>query len=367
MKNDMLYYNVKLKTIGPLFVGNGEMLNKSEYVLDRRTGVLYVMDILKLFNGLKKQNLLYAYENTVMSAMRQVDLFSFFKEYNLLNKYIEWAKYSYKIDIDKDTRNTQIAVCIKDAYLKPYIPGSSLKGAIRNAILNYDIMLNNDKYKECAYMVETEEFKGKKRYLSRVSDRIERVAGFYKSEDYPHILSGLKIGDSKPLSEKDIILCRKYDVFPDGSKKKLPLQRECIKPGTIIEFTMEIDKKIFNYSAEDIYKAITMMYNNIKDTYMYAFKDSSYNLKNLIYVGGGAGYITKTAVYSLFADKSRAVKNAAKILHNVDSNKPKSNIKIGNHLNDPVKYGIAPHTRKCTVYNNQLYDFGLCSIDFQPI
>ncbi len=28
---------------------------------------------------------------------------------------------------------------------------------------------------------------------------------------------------------------------------------------------------------------------------------------------------------------------------------------------------VSPHMRKCTLYNNELMDFGLCKINFQPI
>lgn len=44
--------------------------------------------------------------------------------------------------------NQQINECIKDAYLKPYIPGSSLKGAIRTAIFGTILFNNNDPYQQ---------------------------------------------------------------------------------------------------------------------------------------------------------------------------------------------------------------------------
>lgn len=369
------YYTVKLKTVGPLFVGSGEMLEKSEYVINLKNGRIYVIDRLKLFKGLLELGLLNEYELKVMDPKYQMDLFRFFKEHNLLGKYEEWVKYSYCIDDTKDMKGTQIMTCIKDPYLMPYIPGTSLKGSLRNALLNYELSENNDRYKTIASRVQREQFKGRRNYLRQITEDLEVTAGFNRAGSDKKKLtkfSGLRISDSKPLSLNDIILCRKIDVLPNGSKRKLPLQRECIKPGTEIEFTMEIDSGygedyFFEYSEKTILKAIHLMYNNIVEKFLYAFPDVTNYMGNLIYVGGGSGYITKTALYSLYSDRKTAVNTASIVLDNVDSKKPRSQQKMGNHLLDPSKYKVSPHTRKCTVYKNKLYDFGLCEINFEPI
>ena len=99
------------------------------------------MDTFKMFQGLRKLGKLEAYEDFMLNN-RYSDLYSFIKDNELLNDYADWAKYSYYVDFNMKQRGTQISTCIKDAYNKPYLPGSSIKGALRNAILNAELIAN---------------------------------------------------------------------------------------------------------------------------------------------------------------------------------------------------------------------------------
>ena len=49
-------------------------------------------------------------------------------------------------------------------------------------------------------------------------------------------MAGLRISDSKPISADCLILCRKKDKMPNGTVKELNILRECIRPGTKLEF-----------------------------------------------------------------------------------------------------------------------------------
>ncbi len=368
MADDMLYYKVKLKTIGPLFIGDGGTLAKSEYVLNRNVNKVYVIDTLKMYNGLKRLNLLNEYEKFVMKG--NADLYYFIKENNLLKEYEKWSKYSYYIDKAILRSRFEIKTFIKDAYLKPYVPGSSLKGAVRNAMLNGELIENNSEYKGIAAEVSNERFRNRTGYMRVPSNKIELSLKYIKDnkdEDTYSIFSGFMVSDSKPLSENDIILCGKKDVSPNGKVSNIPILRECIKPGTTIEFTVKIDRKKFNYNAEDIYKYINIMYNNTKNKFLSSFKSISadrINIKNPIYVGGGSGYVSKTATYSLFENKDRAVKVTSEILHNTTPRAKKADL---DHRLDFEKYRVSPRKRKCTEYRGETYDFGLCSVNFEPI
>ena len=50
--------------------------------------------------------------------------------------------------IEKGSNRLQIMECIKDAYGKPYIPGSSLKGMFRTILLGADILTHPEKYED---------------------------------------------------------------------------------------------------------------------------------------------------------------------------------------------------------------------------
>ncbi|MGN1317648.1 MAG: type III-A CRISPR-associated RAMP protein Csm5 [Lachnospirales bacterium] len=369
--NNILIYNISLEVTGPIHIGSGVKLERTDYIKNKNT--IYVLNPIKLFDGLKSLNLLHTFENDILGQSKG-DMTAFVKKNNIAYEdYIKWSDYNYKIT-DDIKNNTQILTCIKDAYNLPYIPGSSLKGCIRNAVLNSRFMAS-DKFKDLELSVERglKEEKSRKQYLKRESKKADSIFYTYntKSNVNPDIsndiFKGLRISDSKPLKQEDIILCQKIDVSTDGRKRKLPVFRECIKPGTIIDFTLEIDKSIFTLDIDKLILSIKAFYINQKKCFLSKYPQiATDKLKgNLIYLGGGAGFVSKTAVYSLFKDKQKGLKAVSIILDKVDStNKGK---KVGKHLLDPTKYGVSPHTRKCTQYNNTLYDFGLCKIDFKPI
>ena len=185
------------------------------------------------------------------------------------------------------------------------------------------------------------------------------------------ILRGLVVGDSLPLSTDDIILCQKIDIHTDGSEKKMPILRECIKPGTSIRFPVHIDTDVFPYDSEQILDAVKKVLKSINMNYLDSFPKIPVSTdieKAKLYLGGGTGFPQKTIIYSLNKDNKRnAVETTAQILHNVFYSPGSKNAKASYHKDDHQKYGVSPRVRKCTVYNGRKYDFGLCEIWFTPI
>jgi CRISPR type III-A-associated RAMP protein Csm5 len=368
----MKSYKVSLTVVGPLHIGSGKRLERLDYILSGDK--IYVVDSVKLFHGLKKLGLLSQFEREVLGSDR-VNLSSFVRQNNLRpDEYKRWMSYSYSVARDTNVKNMQIMTFVKDAYNLPYVPGSSLKGAIRNAIMNTELAAS-DKYRAISTSVERSlnDRVSRKQYLQNEARQAERMFYTYNVEEGKRpaisndIFKGLIVSDSKPLRQEDIILCGKVDAAPDGKSHRLNLLRECIKPGTVIEFTITIKEDVFKYSVNDIIAAVKAFYDKQVDCFLSSFQSiQTDRLKgNFLYLGGSSGFVSKTAVYSLFKDKKKALGTAAKILDTVDSKN--KGVKVGRHLSDPSKYGVSPHIRKCTMYNGKLLDFGLCSVDFQPI
>lgn len=380
-----LNYRLTIETIGPLFIGSEENKNiaKSEYVIDGNT--LYVFDMRKMFNGLVKYHLDKAYAQNVLQCNQKFDLKLFLRNNRvLLDIYKQWIAYSLLLPDNVEIKSNILAF-MKDAYSKPYVPGSSLKGAIRTCILNALLLdgENENFATETEDALKIHERNGKlinrKAYLSRNASEMEtsifntlKRKGTKSTDAVNSIFQGLTISDSEPLDTDCLILCPKIDILPTESHKRNQLKnvvRECIKPGTKITFYVHIDSKFFPYDDKKILKFILQNYLNIEEKYLSSFPSTiNSNDEYKIYLGGGSGFVTKTCVYSLFDERDRAVKNAGEILDSVDSIKGgKNRTKMGNHLHDFNKYGVAPHTRKSTIIDGKTYDFGLCNICFEPI
>lgn len=368
----ILNYKLTLEVLGPLFIGSGNEVSKSEYIHDRKNNKIYVMNPLKMFKGLNEINLLNEYQKGIIKESRRFNLSAFVKNFDVSkNDYMKWADYSFDTPPNGDFSKAHISAFIKDAYNMPYIPGSSIKGAIKNAYLNA-LLIRSDKFSDLAKDVERAYFsdRDRTRYMAFEEKEINVRAlhtlkrpDIEKEDILNDMFCGLRISDSQPLSLGNIILCEKQDILPTRKMNKPHVQRECLKPGTKVVFDVEIDTKIFKYSGEKLAKIVNLMYNNINEVFLSHFNCNVKKEKgNLLYVGGGAGFLSKTVIYSLFKEKQRAVRVASEILDNTDSKK-----KTGKHKSDPIEYGISPHTRKCTTYQGRLYDFGLCRIDFQPM
>ena len=371
MKNKMICLDISLETVGPVFVGSGLEYKKSEYILNTSENICFIMDTLKMFRGLKELDLLNESEKWVLSEPKNVNLFKFARDNNIRSsEYKKWAKYSFPVSNAAELRDANISPFIKDPYDLPYIPGSSLKGALRNAVLNSELLDSDDTediadkaersvgnyFRRSSYLAaESSELDTRLFHtLGRVDAKGREVRA---SNAVNSVFQGFRISDSRPVPAEALGLYQKIDVSDNGKTNALPILRECIKPGVCIEFTAEIDPDIFPYSPNDIIRCINNMYKNEQEKFMSFFPEMPVYSGNMIYIGGGSGFITKTAVYSLFRDRKRAVKNTSVILDNTDlSNKGR---KVGNHLSDNK---VSPHMRKITVSNGNKYEFGLCWI-----
>ena len=72
--------NVKLKCIGPVHIGNGNIIKKQDYFYDRVKKRVYIIDTLLLFNYLKSKNLLLNYENFIMAKSKEASLTDFVRQ-----------------------------------------------------------------------------------------------------------------------------------------------------------------------------------------------------------------------------------------------------------------------------------------------
>lgn len=373
MSKDFLQrYKVHLKTIGPVFIGSGQEIGKREWILDRRSRTGYIIDELKLFNYLNKKNLLESYEKYMLKDNR--DLYRWASDNGLFPDNMKTViKYTLDCnDVSNVNTMKSIKTFIKDAYGKPYIPGSSVKGALRNVILEKFIATQHNKLieKKIIDSAMGVNFKNSKTYLKGESNQLithylhilERN-NEKKGDAVNDIMSGLRISDSKPLEFSDLTLCQKVDVNVAGNERDMPIFRECIKPGTDIVFDLTIDTMILNISIQDIEDAIVLALDNYNNEFLSKFESEELYQGNVIYIGGGAGYHTKTATSVVLENYDNKVNVTANIINNTIASKIR---KEHGHAADK-RIGVSPHIVKLTEYDGKLMQFGPCRISFEEI
>ena len=367
--NDYLKnYRIKLTTAGPLYIGSGNSIGKKEYIFDSDLKKVYIPDLKKMYHWLVQNG----YEKRFEKYMMEEDAgFDKWLEKNRIRPS-EWGKWiSYTLDSSDAVSNArskiEIQTFIKDKQGCVYVPGSSLKGALRTAVFAASIIRRRDSLDEAARRVKTAEFKGRNSYLSAEENMLKR--GFFntakrtekRTDIVNDCLAGLRISDSRPIETDCLILCKKIDERPDGSKKEINVLRECIRPGTEIVFDMTIDTSVFNGSGEGVMNAVAIFGRNYMECFNKMFLSGDKLEKNMLYLGGGCGYVSKTVTYPLLG--RYAVKDVSRI---IDAPLPRRIKEQHNHRDD-VKIGVSPHTIKKTIYNKKKYSFGLCSIAIEEV
>jgi CRISPR-associated protein Csm5 len=369
---------VTLKALSPVFIGSGESLTKKEYIYDPKKGLIHMPDLYRLTDFLKEKSLLPQYIN-FLTHPRNNDLRLFLREHQVLEKdYTAFIKYSIEAGEAEKARNfREVLTFVKDPEGKPFIPGSSLKGAIRMALAAK--LMEDGNWEPMRKSIEAgaDGFRGLRHYLTRENNSLEQKA-FCRLEikdpkDATKILPnhindlmrGIQISDSKPLEFENLVLTGKYERKPDGSINILPIFRECLKPGSEARIVVTLELPILAKAGitleliEEALRSFSEEHHAVFEKYFAQLSDDTPLIAEEgvdVFLGGGVGYVSKTSVYNLFAERKQALPLAAKILDKIF---PKHN-----HSRDNSLYKVSPHILKTTMYKNCYYQMGRCELIF---
>lgn len=358
-------YQITLRAEGPIHIGDGGKIGKKEYIFHR--GKVYVPDMTKLCRFLDSQGLLASYENYLLGGWK--DFSSWLRENRLLDtkKFLSWTAYSLDgADVDFYQKGTkEILTFVKDPYGCPYIPGSSLKGMLRAILLSDMVSRDRAKLESNQKAVRQADLGvSRTKLLHREAENLEqkffhtlRLDDKNRSNKVNDMMSGFRVSDSRSLSAKDLILCQKIDLTINGQERPLPILRECLRPGTQIAFDLSLADS-FPFSPAQLLQAAERCQREYDQCFAQAFP---LNLvqggEGIAYLGGGAGYASKTATYPLLGIND-GVATVGRILHKQQ----------WKHKHDQdVRKGVSPHMLKCARYGGKLYEMGACSIAIKEI
>lgn len=343
-------YNATLKVISPIHIGDGSEITKKEFVLSKQNNKILVLDIERLYGAFIQvgatatsefENFLKAPEHSKQS----VSLSSLLYKYKISHQ--EYVKYEIASTLD-NLNEYNIKSCIKDAFGSPYIPGSSIKGMIRSALMAYTIATNSDLSEKIKKLINDELLKSPTKNSWKKLDKIisNEVDNMLKKREGIKPFSGLIIGDSEPISRNLLCLAQKIDLLLDGGENPLNVYKESIAPCSQVHFKLSIDKtKIANVDIDYIQNALDFSKTQINK---YFFKEFSQEglvsnfEKGLVFLGS-AGFVTKTIIYQIFEEEAKSI--TWSILKSTMSKKMFE--KHGRYRNI-----ITPHTCKCAEFDD---------------
>ncbi|MCM1495121.1 MAG: type III-A CRISPR-associated RAMP protein Csm5 [Bacteroides sp.] len=360
-------FDVVLTTKGPVFIGSGQEIMKKEYIFQekRKKVVIPRLDIMYAdICSLHRQRELEEY----MLSEKKISLGEWMEQQRIPESYISrWKRYELECGDILMKRNApvQIMACVKDAYGNPYIPGSSLKGLLRTLLLTYDITCNPETYNRVKGEIKqrlNENEKPSRHILEREAKRVEETA-FHKAERTEKksdivndIMAGMMVSDSSPLSTENLILCPKLEYHTDGSERRLNLLRECIKPETEIHFELAIDTSICRITEIDIQNAVKNFASLYYEQFIKKFSNMEPPFEHTVWLGGGAGYVSKTVSYALFD------KEAPKVVSAIFKN---TGVPRKHQHDKDIQMGVSPHILKMTQYQGRKYQFGMCELQLK--
>lgn len=359
------HYRIKIEALSPIHIGNGEKIGKKEYIYLPWDQLVIVPDINRMYGDLQKKG--KGQEFIDYMLRNKVDaLGSWLGKQGYQKKdYQAWERYELAAGdafLTKEARAKDILCFIKDPYGLPYVPGSSLKGMIRTALLAWETDRDPVAYDKIRKDIRVNVGQGKRKTLLKETQKMEEIAFHIvdrgkkdKSDAVCCDLSGLIIGDSDPISPEHLVLTQKIDHTLEGKDRPLPILREALSPGTDIYFDLTIDTKICPYSIEDILDALSFFQQVCYEFFYKRFKRGS-KRTDVVWLGGGAGFLSKTVLYPLFGVE------AYKIADKVFQATLGKNYVVHKHQKDTA-LRLSPHTCKCTRYNGELYDMGMGRIE----
>ena len=286
MKTEYRTFQFSLLAMAPIHIGNGEKYTSREFIYEN--GYFYFPDMGKFYNRMVEKGYDQKFERFLQETKpspRNNRLISFLEDNRISDR--NFGGYRI-IETKLETNNNylrggslnQVSKFIRDSFGNPYIPGSSLKGAIRTILMNTNPDWNNKNV---------------------VQDEKENKSlipwGAKKGQDYDDLFNAIRVSDSKPFSNDRLILVQKWDHKAKPPRaKSIPLYREAIVPSTKINFTITTTTKEAGILIEELGKRAQAFYKAYKNFFLSDFPENKIqpNLQYPIYLGAGSGAWTKT-------------------------------------------------------------------------
>lgn len=260
MANQYHEYRLRLLVLGPVHIGNGSTYSAKDYIYENNG--YYFPDLGKMYLQLPSAQRV-ALERFLQAQNRE-KLVDFMHHQNITTR--DFGGYTIEasnFETDKKGRLNEIRAFVKDPYGNPYIPGSSLKGALRTILVN-------EKFTQ--------------------GDKSIPWGG----ED--DILNEIRVSDSEPIEKDRLIIVQKWDLNRRKlDPKPLPLYREALKPMTKVDFTITATSSRATELINQLPQLAEQMYEYYRQHFLadYPNRFIQDNRHAPLYLGAGSGLWTK--------------------------------------------------------------------------
>ncbi|MDW8321823.1 MAG: type III-A CRISPR-associated RAMP protein Csm5 [Armatimonadota bacterium] len=246
-------YSVKLEVLTPVHVGSGDMVNALGYL--REGDTLHVVDSDRWSVWLEGQKAAQKFVGW-MERLLQISDSQQQRQFSLTRFLTDELKrsdigavagavecYSLKLEGRREPDPLRgFRAHLRDAQGRAYLPGSSLKGAIRTALIE-DLLQEDDQMetvliKPLQKISHTDDRRALRRNLRDVWEKMEQrlLRGGQRKANFD-LLRFVLVSDSQPFPHEQVSVCW---VRSEGTQKTTDTWIEALRPGASTQFTLSL-------------------------------------------------------------------------------------------------------------------------------
>lgn len=394
MSGQIVRQEYELTCIAPVHVGSGQKLKSFEYLYDRRKDEVAFLNESKWIALLAQHDLMDTFADAVMSgaflrqSIREWLLDHQIKEGELRSIILRRAASAPLITKERGrTKLNDIVAQTTLADGRPYIPGSTIKGALRTGILYHAIRRDPARFRSTWQEILRslrEPLRDQKKTSDRMMSRVEQallhtlcLSDDVKTGDaVSSAMRGLRVSDAVG-TVRDTVVLQKVDATTKKKRQgenvsELPLFRECIPAGAKLRFAVTADLSMLETAGiHSLDEALAGVRDYTADGLRLQEKVFGKKYPALFAVaknadallGGGTGFLSKTLVYALAGSDEEAHTFIASYLDAAfQTRNRQTRRREPAHRHKELDEKISPRTLKRAVMGQDDWIMGLCSI-----
>lgn len=249
----------RLRVRSPIHVGGAEgPVDAPE--LARLGGRLYRISTLALEEWLRKHSLVLAYLRACEASVgAPFSLLNFLRAQGADPSEVLPGIAAYEVACPPDASIPHLRPFCRDPEGLPYLPGSTIKGALRTAALADQVLSNEAVRRELVHSAE--QARPSSRTAGQAAEREAfsraRYAAAGATPQQRDLWRFVHVGDSAPLKPEDVGVAaiQIWNLRQDGSPYiKLSVYAECLLPGAEVLFPLRVDERgLRDARAEDVW------------------------------------------------------------------------------------------------------------------
>ncbi len=223
---DYLIYDVTVSLLTPMHIGTGrDLLHRYDYAIHNGKTWRINEDALLEAQDIEDPRMAAQLAQTPPADLL-VD-----KDYQ---EGSQLFRYVMQGTPRSSAKGAQLKEQIKDPYDRPYLPGSSLKGALRTAIAWYA-------WGAARLRPEPHRLGRSRQWAGQEYERI--LLGKNPNHD---LLRALQVSDSAPVAPSALMVLNARVLNRGGKMEGAPVEMEAIRPDTQFKLTIKLDNALFS-------------------------------------------------------------------------------------------------------------------------